>query len=507
MNSRSAPTGRRFRELFQNLPDGVYESDPDGAIRAANPALVRMLGFESEEELRREGAAAFYLDAADREANLAALAKTGAVKNAEFRLRRRDGSVITVLENARAVKNSHGRVMYYQGTLTDITDRKEAEQKLHEASRLKSEFLANISHELRTPLHAILGMSQLLLQTPLTVPAPECARIIQTSARVLLDLITEILDFSRLEAGRLELEVAPFSLREVLADSIAMLAERAREKDIVLRAQVGLDVPDRLCADTSRLRQVLTNLLGNAVKFTERGEVVLNLSPLALSETSACIRFEVSDTGIGIPPEARELIFEPFRQADGTTTRRYGGTGLGLSIVKQILARMGSQIGVESEVGRGSTFRFDLLLPLDRAPESLRSLARTLSPLRILIAEDNKVNQRVVRGLVGKLGIEADVAANGREALELLAQREYSVVLMDCQMPVMDGFETTAAIRSSAQLKHIPILALTASATSEARAACLAAGMDDYLAKPVQIDELARKLEHWLDKSLVTAVQ
>jgi PAS domain S-box-containing protein len=509
---------RRYRELFENIPDGVYESSPDGRILAANPALVRMLGFSSEDELRREGAAGMYLDPADRDRNKAEMARSGHLRNAEFLLRRQDGAIITVLENARAVLDEAGAVLYYQGTLTDITDRKIAEHDLCsardqalEASRLKSQFLANISHELRTPLNAVLGMAQILQDSALPPTAHECAQTIRRSAQVLLDLITEILDYSKIEAGRLELDNHPFSVREVVSTPAEMLQERASAKGLQLLATVDPAVPDQLFGDPTRLRQVLTNLLANAVKFTEHGAVHLLVRLRARDAGRARVVFEVRDTGIGIPPEARDVIFEPFRQADGSTTRRYGGTGLGLAIVREILERMGSRVELESTVGAGSIFRFTLLLPIAGAAVSARPdpaaalhpLARRLTPhaasVRLLIAEDNTVNQRVILRMAEKLGYHADLVPNGLEALRSLEREHFDLVLMDCQMPEMDGFRATAAIRSSgAAYARIPIVALTAHAADGNREACLAAGMDDYLPKPIFFDELSRKLEHWL---------
>jgi PAS domain S-box-containing protein len=511
---------RRYRELFENIPDGVYESGPDGRILAANPALVRMLGFSSEDELRREGAAALYLDHADRDRNTAEMASSGQLRNAEFLLRRKDGAIITVLENARAVRDEAGAVLYYQGTLTDITDRKIAEHDLRsardqalEASRLKSQFLANISHELRTPLNAVLGMAQILQDSALPPSAHDCAQTIRRSAHVLLDLITEILDYSKIEAGRLDLDNHPFSVRETVRLSVEMLNERASAKGLELLATVDPAVPDQLAGDPTRLRQVLTNLLANAVKFTERGAVHLLVRLRARDAARARVVFQVRDTGIGIPPEARNVIFEPFRQADGSTTRRYGGTGLGLAIVREILERMGSRVELESTVGVGSVFRFTLMLPIAGAtvlsrPDpaaSLHPLARKLttdaSSARLLIAEDNSVNQRVILRMAEKLGYHADLVPNGVEALRALEREHFDLVLMDCQMPEMDGFRATATIRTSgAAYARIPIVALTAHAADGDREACLAAGMDDYLPKPIVLDELSRKLEHWLNR-------
>ncbi len=608
----------------------------------ANSALVRMLGFASEEELCAEGAAGLYVEPSERENGKKILEQTGRLVNAELHLRRKDGSHVFVLENSRAVKDENGRVLYYQGTLTDITDRKEAEQALRtardhalEASRMKSQFLANISHELRTPLNAVLGMSQLLLSTPSTAAVQECAETIHLSARILLDHITEILDYSRVEAGQLELESFPFDVREQIHQAATMLAARAADKGLRLLAWAEPGVPAEVRGDPARLQQVLVNLLSNAVKFTEQGEVELRVSNVGSSEGSCVLRFEVRDTGIGILQDAREVIFEPFRQADGSTTRRYGGTGLGLSIVREILAQMGSHIELQSEPGAGSRFSFEIEVPvgmqdsvsvidgdiavlepnatarqaietwlrawgagvisltdcdaLDRMlgetrhgkalravvvdqaaveecgdrilrllsdpaveacplvvllsgwdgrtdwldsssnegkavlrmplseNELLRTLERSAAPsrgaslqmlaqavqssterARLLIAEDNVVNQTVVRRMVEKLGYTAELVANGREAVEAFDRGHFDLVLMDCQMPEMDGFRATEAIRAAAKNgRRVPIIALTAHASAGDRQACLSAGMDDYLSKPLLLNDLAAMLTRW----------
>lgn len=640
MGFETALSARHLRELFENIPDGVYETSPEGSILAANQALVKMLGFSSEDELRQHGASSLYIDPALRESNAQVLRETGRLVNAELHLRRRDGSIICVLENARAVCDDSGAVVCYQGTLTDITERKKTEQELRqardaalEASRLKSRFLANISHELRTPLNAVLGMSQIMLTMPCPEDVRNCAETIHLSARMLLDHITEILDFSRIEAGKMDLQLAPFSPREVIHQSASLLAARAADKGLSLLAWAEPGVPLEAVGDPARLQQVLVNLLSNAVKFTDSGEVELRAHLRAKSPESCTIRFSVRDTGPGIPEAAARTIFEPFRQVDDSMTRRHGGTGLGLAIVREIVEAMGSRIEVVSEPGSGAEFSFELTMPYEEPAEeglihgeavifepnaSIRRMLETwigawgmtvlgadteaafidrlracsggpgprvlvlneaaltadaekeidflarrrgISPVlillsgwapqvkqanslagravqlrtpicetelrlvlshepaprlaslhslawatgasrprgRILVAEDNGVNQAVVQRMLEKLGFSLHVVADGRAAVEAVAREKFDLVLMDCQMPELDGFRATSAIRSAeSPERRIPIIAITAHASAEDEKACLAAGMDDYLSKPLMLADLARTLDRWL---------
>lgn len=644
----------RYKSLFENVLEGVYQTAPDGTIRSANPALVRLLGYENAADLIGRKAGDFYADAQDREYNTARLEADGELRNVELVLRRADGSVITVLENSRRVVDRKGAVSY-EGTLADITERKEAEWELLrytfeaesarrrveeqaaqlqrqaeelklardtalEASRLKSAFLANVSHEIRTPMNGILGMLDALLAKPQAAEDREYAEMARSSAHHLLQIINDLLDLSKMEAGRLTLSAQRFALRTVIEDTLEMLAARAGEKNLELTYLLEPGVPEQWHGDAGRLRQILTNLAGNAIKFTEKGRVRIECSA-----HGEMLRFVVRDTGIGVPPEIQERLFEPFYQADGSWSRRFGGTGLGLAISRELAQLLGGEIGVESEEGEGSRFWFTVhmrpqeaqpprrplgarvlvasarpdtrsmvqaqllaagveagaaspgeallerlrvehwpLIVLDArgdeldvlakappgirvllltrfgertppngaypravgaclshparqsqllralaglkgeaTPLSVKNLAETLGPQEpapeapaVLIAEDNKINQRVAAQLVLRLGYRPEVVANGREAVEAMARQEYPVILMDCQMPEMDGFAATAAIRASGS--RAVIIAMTANAMRGDREKCLAAGMDDYLSKPVDAGELGRLLARWL---------
>jgi PAS domain S-box-containing protein len=665
----------KYRSIFENAVMGIFQTTPSGQYLSANYALARTYGYDSIDELKASVVdikRQLYVGENRRDDFVRAIEQQGSVAGFESQIYSKDGSIRWISENARAVRDPQGQLLYYEGTIEDITERKEAEaaqqaatEAAEAASRAKSDFLANMSHEIRTPLNGIVGMVDLLGGTKLNHQQRRYAQLLKTSASSLTSLINDILDFSKIEAGKLELDAADFEPAAVVEDMLEMLGRKAHDKGLHLGCHFAADVPRWACGDSDRLRQVLINLTNNAIKFTEAGRVTVRVTCAESSASGWLLRFEVNDTGIGIPPQRRHRLFRSFSQVDASTTRKYGGTGLGLIISKQLAELMGGEVGVESAVGRGSTFWFTVRLaapaePIDNAtpptfdgrvlaapvlvvddrlgcadflreqllacglrnvelcgsnqlrgrleeslaagkplplvivgkegariaplelaqsiqshepiaatrlmllaplgwdmpdPELRRagfagqitspvrqsklvsSIAAALvgkpavaakapapagpgngatagsppavSRVRILVAEDNEVNQIVIAEMLARAGFECQIAATGREAVQALQSEPFRMVLMDCQMPEMDGFEATRAIRvwEAAQdtPPRVPIVALTANAVKGDRDRCLAAGMDSYLSKPINHAQLVECLTKYLGSEVVPA--
>jgi PAS domain S-box-containing protein len=455
----------------------------------------------------------------------------GEPSETEFRIRHRDGQWRWLHNIVKPVCDEQtGRVVRFYGATVDITQRKRAEEELRAAkeaaeaaTRAKSEFLANMSHEIRTPLNGIFGTIELLQDTDLSAEQREYVSLAKASADSLLGMINDLLDTAKIEAGKLELETVAFSLRELVGNTLKVLSARAQAKGLALTHQVADDVPDLLHGDPTRLRQVILNLLDNGIKFTSQGAVAVAVELLRIEETQQpassnpqsairnpqsrdlChLQFAVKDTGIGIAPDKQARIFEAFAQADSSMTRQYGGTGLGLSIALRLVHLMGGRLSVASEPGKGSVFSFTAAFRLSpepakrvvpaptQAPGPPAEAGPAARPLRILIGEDNAVNQRLMRDIMRRLGHDAVVVDNGEKVLAELESRSYDVLLLDVQMPLLDGLQTTAVIREREKASggQIPIVALTAHAMPGYRDVCLKAGMNDYVSKPFRIQHI-----------------
>jgi signal transduction histidine kinase len=387
-----------------------------------------------------------------------------------------------------------------------------ARDQAMEGSRLKSQFLANMSHEIRTPMNGVLGAAEILWTTELSAEQRSYVEILTNSGQTLLAIINDVLDFSKIEAGRLELDESRFVLREIFVNVVKMLATQAAGKGLELRLDIEGGVPATVVGDAGRLRQVVTNLVGNAVKFTDTGHVLVTVSALERSSAAATVRCDISDTGIGIAEEDIPRLFSDFTQVDPSHTRRFGGTGLGLAICDRLVKLMGGEIGCTPNPGPGSTFWLTLPFELPQevdpgranpTPQSTglpltEEIGTSVGEPLILVVEDNEINGVIMTRMLTRLGYRSHTARSGADALEAVVLFRYAAILMDCQMPVMDGFTTTARLRAEhADGPRIPIVAITATATTEDQARCLAAGMDDYLPKPILMSQLAATLGQW----------
>jgi PAS domain S-box-containing protein len=498
----------RYRAILDQIEDGCCVVDLRGNYLFVNDAFCRLYGFDKREILGSNFKASSGPERAGKLREMYSQVYTTGqpIKAFEYEITPKNRPPMFVEQSISLERDAEGRPIGFLAITRDCTERKRAQQELAKAkeaaeaaNRAKSEFLANMSHEIRTPMNGIIGMTALALDS---APAPaqaEQLQTIRTQAESLLTIVNDILDFSKIESQRIDIESVPFTLAHAIDEVIKALLPRAREKGIALSSAIAADAPPRVFGDPVRLKQILTNVVCNAVKFTEHGSVTLDVLVDRRQGDEVLLHFRVTDTGIGIPADRHSAIFEPFRQVDGSMTRRFGGTGLGLAIATTLAELMGGRISVDSAPGAGSVFH--VTVPVVAASATVvtdspisatvaaaaRRAAGRVRGARVLVAEDNIVNQRVAEGLLTKRGHTVTVVNNGREAVDALKRAAFDLVLMDVQMPEMDGLEATAAIRQLEQDtgQRIRIIAMTAHAMTGDRERCLAAGMDGYLSKPI----------------------
>lgn len=498
-----------LRIIVSKTEEAILITDFEGYISETNPTAIEMFGFDDIElygknfsDLRKTE-----LSKEEDDEGVRALLEDK-FWNSEVELTTKEGEPFMAYVSISLIKKFELEFLVYK--VRDITPEKLAQKKLEEAKNeaekavnVKSSFLATMSHEIRTPMNGVIGMTQLLHHTPLDSKQSEYVNTIRSCGENLLVIINDILDFSKAESGKIELEQKKFNVKEQIDEVIKLLQNQAKENAVSLEMKLAPGTPQCIVGDSTRLKQIITNLVGNALKFTSEGSVGIYLDCLEQQEDKYRLKFAVKDTGIGIPADKIDGLFESFSQVDSSTTRKFGGTGLGLAICKNLVELMGGELKVDSHLGEGSTFYFDAwfegFAEENSTPDQKENSGwdTSIGPkISVLIAEDNVVNQRVAQLLLKSMGIEAEIAENGKVALEKLKQKHFDLIFMDVQMPEMDGFEATSLIRATiGDDRKVPrVIAMTANAMQEDRAKCLDAGMVDFVAKPIQKEELAECL-------------
>ncbi len=538
---------QKFHSIFENSAEGIFQSSLDGRFLTVNPALVRMLGYASQEELLTINITNdLYKYPEQRDMLIKELKEKKQVTDYRIALKKKDGSELVVKLNDRLMNESDEGQIYFEGNMSDITEQVMAEQKRREAEEelkreklksdrlakeatnsatVKSQFLANMSHEIRTPMNGVIGYLTLIEKEAYDDirEMKEFAMSAKDSAENLLDIINDILDLSKIEAGRMELEKTDFDLGDVISESVSLLGAKIKEKGLEIVTDISDGTMVNLIGDPTRLRQIFLNLLSNAVKFTQKGKISIAVRTEKINDSEAMLHASVTDEGIGIPSDKIGELFKPFTQADGSHTRRFGGTGLGLVICRQFVEMMEGTIGVESIEGNGSKFSFSAKMNIpknvryfsgakelsaekselsDKKVQTHESAAAKAvrSKYNILLAEDNLINQKVAMRLLSDAGFNAQAVNNGIEVVNAVKNGRFDLVLMDVQMPEMDGFSATRVIREMKDKKaDIPIIAITAHALIGDREKCIEAGMNDYLSKPLEIQQFMSVLNKWLN--------
>ncbi|MBW1956295.1 MAG: response regulator [Deltaproteobacteria bacterium] len=503
---------KNYRTLVNNLPIGIYRNSQgsEGHFTMVNPALAKMHGFDSVEEFMKTPVADLYHDPSQRRKVSEKLISQGFLHAEKIQLKKKDGTVFRGSVTANAVKDTDGEILYFDGMVEDITARQEYEDALKrakdeaEAATLaKSQFLANMSHEIRTPLNAVIGFTEMLLDTNLDATQADFAKTAHKSGEALLSLINDILDFSKVEAGEMDMETVEFDPELLVYDVCEVVRPRVGFKPVEILCRIGDNVPASVLGDPGRLRQVMTNLMGNAAKFTDAGEIELSLEIEEETESRVKLHAIVRDTGIGIAPERLSEIFEPFRQADGSTTRKYGGTGLGLSICRQIARLMDGDVWVESAPEKGSTFHFTGWLGKSETRLFKKAAPVSLAGKKALMVDDNRTNLDLLSRLLSAAGMETAALSDPDRVLDILktahsSGNPFDVLISDIQMPGLSGYDVAGAVRrSKAPFSGIPLLALSSLMERDARR-CHEAGFNGFLSKPIQRDKLFRVLERIL---------
>lgn len=506
-----------LHSISRNLHDGLFRTSEDGHFMYVNESFCSMFGIARIEDVKDIRSTDLYVDPNQRSEFQRLLKVQGALKNLEILLKRLDGKIFWGLVSVCRSVGENGEV-YYDGSIRDITDFKGIERQLkiekqnaEDASKAKEMFLSTMSHELRTPMNAVIGMTHLLLASSPDPAQEENLKTLRFSAENLLHIINDILDFSKIEAGKVELEKEQLSIRDLLSHIIESFQHKAKAKGLDLNLVVDDSMKESYNGDSTRLSQILNNLISNAIKFTYHGNVTLNVAVKDESEDEQLVRFEVTDTGIGIPESKRKLIFGMFTQANSNTTRKFGGTGLGLTITKRLVELHGSTLHLESDPGHGSKFFFDIPFDLRVKPalkqkpaaqqaQGSSGMQNALSGVKVMVVEDNEVNQILLRKFTQIWGAQMTLAENGLEATQVVSDYDPDIILMDLQMPIMDGYAASKLIRKMPKYQDLPILAVTASVLLDVQHRIKEAGMTDYVCKPFKPEELLKKIQELVAK-------